>query len=111
MKKNKKFSVTWNEYHECFATVEAETEEEAEEKWCDNQYIEFNDDCQSIDNVEICEEEDDKETAAGELKPDSGQCSSECKSAENDKSNNTLSDSGEGKPTSPPCSQELKGGG
>jgi hypothetical protein len=89
MGKKKKFSVTWDEYHECSATVEAESEEEAEDKWGNQEYLDFNDDVQNIDNVEIYEE---KEVAAGELRP--GQCSSECKSVKNDKSNNALSNSG-----------------
>jgi hypothetical protein len=53
----KKFTVTWDEYHACSATVEAESEEEAEEKWCDDEYTDLNDDVQNVDNVEICEVE------------------------------------------------------
>lgn len=55
----KKFSITWDEYHECWATVEAKSKEEAEEKWGHHEYLDSYDDCQSIDNVEICEEEEE----------------------------------------------------
>lgn len=108
----KKFSITWDEYHECSATVEAESQEEAEEKWSNMEYLDFDDDVQNIDNFEICEE-DDEETAAAELKPDNGQYDHECTLVENDKSNDALSSSGEGGMTSPHSlsySQELKGG-
>ena len=40
MKKLKKFEVTWDEYHECSATVEAKSKEEAEEKWSEGEYAE-----------------------------------------------------------------------
>ena len=96
-----------------FATVEADSQEEAEEKWCDHQYVKYNDDCQYIDNVEICQEDEDKETVA-DIKPDNGQCDCGCTSADNDKPNSTLSNSGEDGMPSPhslSCSQELKGGG
>ena len=113
MEKKKNYSITWNEYHEYFATVEADSQEEAEEKWCDHQYVKYNDDCQYIDNVEICQEDEDKETVA-DIKPDNGQCDCGCTSADNDKPNSTLSNSGEDGMPSPhslSCSQELKGGG
>lgn len=111
-KMKNKFLITWDEYHECFATVEADSQEEAEEKWCDHQSVTFNDDCQSIDNVEICQEDEDEETLA-DLKSGNGQSNCGCKVAENDKSNNTLSNSGEDGTPSPHSlsfSQELKGG-
>lgn len=76
MNKKKKFSITWDEYHDCWATVEAESEEEAEEKWSNHEYLDSYDECQSIDNVEICEEEEDDKTAEDDLKPDSGQSDS-----------------------------------
>ena len=61
MKNKKKFSITWDEYHECSATVEAESEEEAQEKWSKMEYLDFGDDVQNIDNIKIFEEEDGDE--------------------------------------------------
>lgn len=52
----KKFLVTWDEYHSCSAIVEAESEEGAEGKWCDDEYTGLRDDVQNIDNVEVCEQ-------------------------------------------------------
>lgn len=56
-----KFLVTWDEYHECSAVVEAESEEQAEENWADeNTHLDSCRKVQSIDNVEICEVQDDQ---------------------------------------------------
>jgi hypothetical protein len=53
MEKLKQFEFTWEEYHECSATVEATSREEALEKWSDHKYVEFDDDCSSLENIEI----------------------------------------------------------
>jgi len=105
----KKYTVTWDEYLTCRTTVEAESKKEAKEKFFNDQHGEVDEETESCDNLEIYEaDDDDGEEGARELKPDSGQCNSECKSVENDKA---LSGNGGEKPTSPPYSQELKGGG
>lgn len=54
----KKFEISWSDYSNCYATVEAESKEEAEEKWSNGEYTDFVDDPQSIDDVEICEQTD-----------------------------------------------------
>ena len=54
MKKPRKFLVTWDEYHECCATVEATSKEEAEEKWSNGEYTDLSDGVESVDNVDVC---------------------------------------------------------
>jgi hypothetical protein len=56
----KKYTVRWDEYIECFTTVEAESEEEAREKFFDDQHGEVTENVESCDELEINEEDEEE---------------------------------------------------